>query len=435
LPESGSVQAVLCQRSNVKGVILSMSSSHVGAITFDWYPFDPLVRRLAETAVDAGYKVDVICLRRIGEKRYEECNGVHVYRMPMGRSFGRSLPMTILEWCWFLFLSGIFVTRLHMKHAYEVIHVHNMPDFLVFSALTPKLLGAKIILEVQDVSPELMGVKARGRLRDLVTRLATWQERISTSFAHHVITVGWPFEELLLQRGVPREKLTVILNSVYTKLYPPSRRTHQLSKDANEARPFILMYHGTLAERNGLDIAIRALAIALRSVPELRLDIQGRGEQLPNLKKLATELGVADRVMFSDPCPSEEVVDFVVHGDIGIIPYNCDPFMDLVLPTKAYEYAWMHRPIIASNTRAIRSMFRPESIALCEPSNPESFAQAIIDLYRRPEKRAAMVVNAAQDYIPYQWELMAERYQNLLASFSGKQDQEVNRRDIVSTRM
>jgi len=403
-----------------------MSSIRIGTITFDWYPFDPLVRRLAETAIEAGYTVDVICLRQPHEKRYEICNGVHVYRMPMNRDFGRSLPITILSWCWFLLAAGAIVTWLHLKHAYDVIHVHNMPDFLVFSALFPRLLGAKVILEVQDVSPELMGAKAKGRLRGIVTRLATWQERISTSFAHHVITVGWPFEELLLRRGVPPEKLTIILNSAYPKLFPRSRERLPSLEDSNEeARPFILMYHGTLAERNGLDTAIRALALARRVVPQLRLDIQGRGEHLPNLKRLAIELGVSDHVVFTDAGPFEKIVDFIAHGDAGIIPYRCDGFTDLVLPTKAYEYAWMHRPMIASDTRAIRSMFRLESIVLCDPSKPEDFAEAIIDLSQHPEKRARLVANAAEDYTPYRWELMAERYQKLLVSLCRKQERKL----------
>jgi len=393
-------------------------------ITFDWYPFDPRVRRLAEAAKDGGFMVDVICLPQQGEKRYEVYNGVHIYRMPMGRGFGHSLPITILSWCWFLLLSGITITWLHLKHAYDVIHVHNMPDFLVFSALLPRLLGAKIILDVQDVSPELMAVKAKGRLQGLVIPLARWQEHISTAFAHHVVTVGWPFEELLLQRGIPAEKVTSILNSTDPKLFPASRRYLSESEPSGEMRPFILMYHGTLAHRNGLDTALYALVLARRVIPQLRLDIQGRGEQLPVLKELAQRLGVGDHVVFSDPCPSEEVVDFVVHGDVGIIPYRCDSFMELVLPTKAYEYAWMHRPIIASDTRAIRSMFRPESIALCDPSNPESFAEAIIDLCQHPEKRARMVANAAEDYRPYQWEAMAKCYQKLLTSLCRKQEQE-----------
>lgn len=407
-----------------------MSKIRVCAITFDWYPFDPLVRRISEATVDGGLEVDVICLRQKQEKRYEVYNGVNVYRVPMDRGFGRSLPTTVLSWCWFAWLAALKVTGLHLKRHYDVVHVHNMPDFLVFSALVPRILGAKVILHVQDVSPELMSAKAKGKKRKLVTRLATWQERISTAFAHHVITVGWPFEELLLKRGVPKKKLTNILNSADPKMFPPERRQARSIGLAREDEPLILMYHGTLTKRNGLDIALRALALALPSAPYLRLDIKGRGEHLPALKELAQELGISDHLCFSEPCQSNEIVDFVAHGDVGIIPYRRDGFMDLVLPTKSYEFAWMQRAMIASDTPAIRSLFRTESIALCDPSRPESFAEAIVDLYQHPEKRASLVANATEDYIPYQWEKMAESYRNLLRTLSGKQQQTVEQSDV-----
>lgn len=409
-----------------------MSSIRVGTITFDWFPFDPLVRRVADAAVAAGNSVDVICLRRADEKRHEVCNGVHVYRLPMDRGFGRSLPTTILSWCWFLLLAAMTITRLHLKRRYDVIHVHNMPDFLVFAALVPKLLGAKVILEIQDTSPELMAAKSSGAKKNIVTLLAIWQERLSSAFADSVITVGWPFEKVLLQRGIPAKKMTIILNSADPKLFPPSRRYPLPFESSEEPHPFIVMYHGTLAERNGLDIAIRAIALVRESTPNVRLDIKGRGEHLPVLKQLAAELGISDAVIFTEPCRSDEIVDFVVHGDVGIIPYRRDGFMDLVLPTKAYEFAWMHRPIIASDTPAIRSLFRPESIMLCSPLEHEAFAGAIIDLYQRPEKRASLIANASEDYIPYRWETMAQRYQQLLETLSGKKEQEEERYQVAS---
>lgn len=398
-----------------------MASVRVATITFDFYPFDPRVRRLAEAAADAGDAVDVICIRQPGEKRFEVYNTVRIYRVPMGRGFGRSLPITMLSWFWFMLLAGVLVSWLHVKRGYDVIHVHNMPDFLVFAALFPRLFGAKVILDVQDVSPELMAAKAGGRLRAVVTRLAVWQERISMLFAQHVVTVGWPFEELLLQRGAPRGKVSILLNSADPKMFPASRRHVQPSAPAQEDRPLILMYHGTMAHRTGLDVAIRAFAQARQVVPNLRFDIQGRGESKPALKQLAEELGVGDAVVFSDPCPSDKIVDFVAHGDIGLIPYRVDGFEELVLPTKAYEFAWMQRPMIASDTRGIRSMFRAESLVLCEPDNPEAFAVAIVELALHPEKRAALVANASIDYLPYRWETMAERYQQLLLRLSRKQ--------------
>jgi glycosyltransferase involved in cell wall biosynthesis len=293
-----------------------------------------------------------------------------------------------------------------------------MPDFLVFSAIVPKALGAQVILHVQDVSPELMAVKATGLFRKITVPLARWQERISTGFADHILTVGWPFEELLLKRGVPREKLSSVLNSADPNVFPAKRRTEPFLGEGTAERPIILMYHGSCARRAGLDIAIRALARARAEAPYLRLHIMGGGDALAELKQLAQSLGMADHVVFFPPVPIDTVVDFVAQGDIGIIPYLSDGFTDLLLPTKIYELALMRRPMIASNTVAIRSMFRETSIVLCEPSNVESLADAITDLYWHPQKRAQLVASADQDYMKYRWELIAEQYRKLLASLT-----------------
>ncbi len=393
-----------------------MSLLRVGTITFDTYPYEVRALRFAEAAVAADYEVDVICLGEPGKKSDEKHNGVHIYRLPMSRRIGGSLLTRLFRWCLFLLLAGARITYLHLKHPYDAIHVHNMPDFLVFTALMPKILGAKILLDVQDITPELIAALVKGPQRRILRSLTILQERLSTAFAHHIVTTGRPFEERLLQRGVAREKLTSILNSAEPSLFPDARRgpsPYDVSAEKEE-QPFIIMYHGTLEERNCLDTAIRAVAQVKRVIPKVRLDIQGNGAHLPTLKRLVTELGIDDHVLFQSSSPPEKLVEFVVHGDIGIIPYRCDGFAELVLPTKAYEFAWMHRPIIASDTPAIRSMFQPEAVVLCDPSCPEAFAEAIIDLYQHPEKRAQMVVSAFQDYASYRWELMAKRYQQLL---------------------
>jgi glycosyltransferase involved in cell wall biosynthesis len=96
----------------------------------------------------------------------------------------------------------------------------------------------------------------------------------------------------------------------------------------------------------------------------------------------------------------------------------------VLLHRNCYEFAWMRRPIIASDTPAIRSLFRPESLVLCDPSKPTDFAEALIDLYLHPEKRARMVANASEDYQEYRWEHMAERYQQLLLSLCQHSQQE-----------
>ena len=405
-----------------------LESVRVCAITCDCYPEDPLVRRTAEAAARAGCDYHVICSMKEGQEKYAVFNGVHVHRIlikgkkgkPLGRITARPFGAMLALWSIFAFLAFAKVARLHLKLKFKVVHVHNMPDFLAFAALVPKLLGAQIILHIQDVSPELMAAKGKGFFRRIAVPLAEWQERISTAFVDHVLTVGWPFEEPLLKRGVPREKLSSVLNSADPNIFPVEKRTEPFLGKATAERPLVLMYHGTCAPRNGLDAAIRAFAEARKAAPHLRLHLRGGGESLPHLKQLAQMLGVSDHVAFFPHGPLDTVADFVQQGDIGIIPYPSDGFMDLVLPTKAYELALMRRPIIASDTLAIRSMFRPESIVLCKPSSATSFAEAIIDLYWHPQKRAQLVANAEHDNMKYRWELMAERYQNLIASLAAR---------------
>jgi len=394
----------------------------IATVTYDWYPHEPRALRMIEAAVDGGYEVDVLCAARPAMKRFEVDGNTRIYRLPVPRVYDGSLLKTIIGWLAFLPVAGIALVWLQARRRYDVIHVHNLPDFLVFCALVPKLMGAKVILDVQDVSPELMAAKAGGsrRMRNLVVRLAKWQERAAVAFADHVLTTGDIFEDILLRRGVPRRKLSSVLNSADPNLFNPSRSKPPYLGRSESDRPFTFMYHGTLAQRNGLDIAVRALAIARRCVQNLRLEIQGSGDQLPYLKRLAHELGIDDAVGFRGLTELDGIAGFIEQGDVGIIPYRYTGFSEYVLPTKAYEYAWMQRPIIASDTVAIRSMFRPESIVLCDPERPETFAEAMIDLYHNPTKRARLIADAAEDYVPFRWEAMAQRYRDLLASLIEK---------------
>lgn len=397
-----------------------MKQVRVCAIGFDYYPFDITMRRMAEAAVDAGYEMHTIVLRDKGEPAYEVCDGVVTHRVPFSRGFGGPLAFTILAWVWFTVLSGWVVTWQHLRHPYDVIVAYNMPDFLVFAAIVPRILGAKVVLDVLDPSPELMAAKSTGRKGRLLYQLAAIQERISTLFSNHVVTVGWPFEERLKMRGVPSRKLSLVLNSADPRLFPASRRCPPPSWAPGFDGPFTVMYYGTIAERNGLDTAVQALALALPRAPQLRLDIMGRGEYVPEALKLAESLGIADRVSYREPCPSENIVDFILHGDAGIIPYHVDGFAELVSPTKAYEQAWMQRPMITSDTVAIRSMFRPGSVLLCDPNSPESFADAMVALSENRELQRTLIERAAEDYAPYRWEKVSAEYQELLATLSGK---------------
>src|SRR5215469_10661958 len=142
----------------------------VCAITCDCYPDDPLVRRTAEAAAGAGHEYHVVCSMRAGQTGYELCNGVHVHRIaiprldgaPLGRISGMPLGITLVLWTVFTVLAFVKIAALHARFRFNVVHAHNMPDFIVFAGLIPKLCGAGVILHIQDVSPELTASRTAG---------------------------------------------------------------------------------------------------------------------------------------------------------------------------------------------------------------------------------------------------------------------------------
>lgn len=120
-----------------------MQPIRVGVITFDWYPYEPRALRLARAAADAGYAVDVICIRKSREKFHELDGNTHIYRLPLKRGENSSLASKVLLWCLFVLFAGVTAMWLHFRHRYQVVHVHNMPDFLVFFGSGTKIVRRK----------------------------------------------------------------------------------------------------------------------------------------------------------------------------------------------------------------------------------------------------------------------------------------------------
>jgi hypothetical protein len=139
-------------------------------ITHSYYLRDPRVRREAEALAEAGYTVDVICLRDQGEPYRSEVNGVRIYRVPLRRCRGGFLRY-LFEYLAFFVLSGLLLSALQLRRRYRLVHVHNMPNFLVFATLLPRLFGAKVILDMHDPMPELFQLQFKLAPRHWIVRL------------------------------------------------------------------------------------------------------------------------------------------------------------------------------------------------------------------------------------------------------------------------
>ena len=377
-------------------------------IVLNEYSSDPRVRREAEALVERGDSVDCICLQSYD--RVKSLRGVRLFGMS-GKYRGRKRIRHLAAYFRFFCFAFLKVSALHFKNAYDIVQVHTMPDFLVFTAVLPKLFGAKIVLDIHDLMPELYMAKFGGDYKSWVVRIITFIERRSVAFADRTIAVHEPHLDILTKHGNPRDKFSVLLNVPDDRIFV---HTHVLRKEST----FRLVYHGTIpdSDRAGLAVALRALSLIRTDLKRFQLRIIGNGAGIEALRSLAHELDLDSYVEFMGLVPVERVPGLLSDAAVGLVPYAADAFTHYVLPTKLLEYAVLRIPVIVSRLRAIQAHFSDDMVGFFEPGNEIDLAEQILRLYRNPDVAARLASNAAKFTDKYKWQQHREVYFRLIDS-------------------
>ncbi len=378
-------------------------------IVHAYYEEDARVRREAETLVAAGWEVDVFGLSRPGETPAAVVAGVNLRRLPVGRHQGAGLFVYLAEYGAFLFRALWATTRAHGRRRYGLVEVHSLPDYLVFAALPMKLAGVPVLLDLHEAMPEFFRSRFPRAANPVSYRLLRIQEKLSIAFADEVMTVNEPLAERLRGLGVRPDRLTVVLNSPDLALFDAASHPR---RDFMADGTLRIVYAGALTPVYELDVVLRAVASMKHIRPNLpvKATFYGRGDALPVLETLASELGVDDRVEFPGRIPIEDVPRAVADGDIGIAPTRLDPFTGMSLSTKLLEYAAMEKPVVASRLPTVERYFAPDTLAIYEPGDPESLAATILALVDDPAGRVARVDKTRRRVDELSWARQAETF-------------------------
>lgn len=379
-------------------------------IVQSYYDGDARVRRKAEALVAAGYEVDVIALMRsdTSEPVYQLA-GVNIYTIPLKKKRG-SLARYIFEYAFFLIMAAIKVSLLMVKKKYKVIEVNNMPDFLVFSALFCKLLGAKIILDMHDIMPEIFMFRYGLKNNHFVIRFLKFQEFMSMKFADHVLMVNDPICEVLKARGAEENKITIVMNSADDAVFRET--SFDASKKIN--KKYVMLFHGTMGSHYGLDLAIKAFGMIHNQMENAEFLIIGRGPERPALEEMVRDLNLAEKVRFIGVIPYTEMPTWIAKSDVGIFPARQNDFMDLTFSNKICECIMMAKPQIISRIKTVCYYLSENAIAYFEPHNVADLADKMLDLYQNPERGRLMTENAKNEYKKINWDEMKKRYLSVM---------------------
>jgi glycosyltransferase involved in cell wall biosynthesis len=304
--------------------------------------------------------------------------------------------------------AGLVLTKHHFSNPYDVVHVQAIPDFLVFAALVPKLSGARIILDLRDLVPELYASKFGMRRNSHMFRVLARIEKLSAAFADHVITANPLWHERVVMRSAEASKCTMIWYYPDPAIfYPrPARR-----KDGR----FLIVYPGTLNWHQGIDVAIRALPLILRDAPEVRFEIYGEGAFKPRLLGMIQELGLTRHVAVHDLLPVRQIADVMAAADLAIVPKRIsDGFGDEAASTKIWEFMALGVPVVAARTRVEQCFLDDSLVCYFEPENESELARAVLALHNCPEKRWRLAANARRYIERGAWETTMAAYLEIM---------------------
>lgn len=379
---------------------------------YAFYETDTRVIRYAEALAARGDDVVVYSLRRPGQPGKAVINNVKVHRLQK-RNVSESGRFGYLAKL-LLFFIRCFVqlSTQHLIRNFDVIHVHNIPDFLVFCALVPKLGGAKVILDIHDILPEFYCSKFGASQHSLMFKSLLLVEKLSAGFADHVIAANHIWGERLAKRAVAAKHCSVYLND-------PDLQVYHERPDIPKNGKFKMIYPGTLNEHQGVDLAVEAFAVAERQMPNAVLHIYGDGPARDNLERLAAEKGLQNKIEVQGWQDMNTIAERIAAADAGVVPKRAEGFGDEAFSTKILEFMASAVPVIVSKTRIDSYYFDNKQVLFFSSGDAHDLAQKMITLYNDSELRKALIKNGREYIKAHNWDLKKKEYLALIDKLAG----------------
>ena len=369
-------------------------------IAYTTYSGDARIRREAETLVAAGgYRVSIIVPRERGQRRPYLLSGVRVLERGTAQYQGSSTLTYLARYAAFLLLASVVCLRLFLLESARLIHVHNMPNALVLAAFVPRLLGARVVLDIHDTMVETFASKYDS-ISPALSRALRLEERLGCLLAATVVAVNEIQKQVITARSVAPSKIRVLMN------VPDHRRfsgTCAGTPGATDHRACRLVYHGTLSYRLGVDLIIEAVALLQKDIPSIEAIIIGIGDSAPALKRLSARLGVESRVAFYGLVPVDRIPEVLCDMTIGVVPNRRSPATELMLPVKMMEYFALGIPVVAPSLPTIEHYVPRDAIAEFEPGRASSLAAALGGLWRDAERRRRQADQGLEFIARYGW--------------------------------
>jgi len=319
----------------------------------------------------------------------EVMDGVPVIRVPLYPSHDRSAIRRIVNYLSFAF-SAATIGAFTAKKADVCFAVSPPPTLGIPIFVLKYLRRIPYVYHVSDMWPDSAvesGMFGTGRFKAVSEKVLHWWCNLIYRKSAAVTVLADAPLEVLVERGVPREKLRVVYNWADESLFYPMEKDAELAKELDISPDrFNLIYAGNFGVFQNLEIAVRAARKIRDKAPDLRLILIGTGTEEKKLKALAEELG-ATNVSFRNRRPYSDMPAISALSDAMLV-HLCDiPLLRWTVPSKTQVALAMGIPMLmAAVSDTARLVSESGGGIVCPPDDPDAMAEAMLYLASRPRE-------------------------------------------------
>ncbi|RYC11527.1 glycosyltransferase family 4 protein [Nocardioides zhouii] len=340
-----------------------------------------------------GYRVKLL--------QRERLRGLRVFRVPLYPSHDSSPVRRALNFLSFMAsassLGALIARRSPVTLVYSTSVTVGMAGWVL-----RRVLRKPFVLLVQDLWPDT--VIATGMVPDRLARpaeliIGAFCQRIYAA-ASVILVISPGLKDLLVDRGIPEEKIRVVYNWVDEDMFRP------VEPPARDGSTFDVMYAGNLGDVQGLDVALRAMAL-LDDLPHVRLRFIGDGVARLKLEELVAQLGMGNRVLFEGSRPVEEMSATMASADVQLVCLKDIPLFRVTMPSKIQGILASGQPMLVSAPGDAAVLAERSGAGIAVPAGDvEALAAAIRRCARMP--KAELRAMGHRGYEFYERELSAK---------------------------
>lgn len=350
------------------------------------------VSALCERWVKAGHDVTVVtCPPNVpngivyegyaNKRTSEVINGVKVERVKLYIAANKGAIKRMFNFVSYFFKALMAAVRLPKP---DVIIATSPQIFCGYAGVWFKRLRrVPLVVEIRDIWPESMEAVGAKIPRFGYRRLEQ-VERAMYRVADKIVTVGEGYFDRLVEKGVPKDKMSIIMNGTDLAVYKPLPKNEELLKAHGLDGKFVVSYIGTVGMACGLEVVLDA-AEKLRDVEKVVFVIVGDGAYRVKLEEESKVRGLKN-VVFTGRQPKSSMPDWVASSDASLVHLKASGLFKTVMPSKIFESAGCKRPIIMGVDGYAKKLVMDAKAGLdMKPESADSLVECVQKLVDNPE--------------------------------------------------